>query len=92
MSGDPKQLNLGKSEMKKIADSVSFSSESKSVEAPWEKPLKAPEELPFLTRHPIPWGWVIFWIVIGLFVWWRIKKRKKKKQMHESKEKESKKD
>ncbi len=78
MSGDPKLLSTGKTEMKKILDSVSFSASSAVVEAPWEKPLKAPEELPFLQRHPIPWGWVVFWVIVGLLVWWKTRKWRKK--------------
>jgi len=79
MTGKPSQLNAAKTEMKKALDSVSFSAEEKVVVADWEKELKVPDELAFLAKHPIPWLWVVFWLVIVFLVWRKIRKRKGKK-------------
>lgn len=79
MIGPLASMGAGKSEMRKLYPSLSFSTEQKVVTAPWEEKLEYPEGVPFLQKHPIPWGWLIFWVVVGSFIWWRVRKRKARK-------------
>ena len=80
MIGPVAKVQSGKAEARKIYPALSFSTEQKVITAPWEEKLEYPKGVPFLQKHPIPWKWLIFWVLVGLFVWWRVRKRMERKK------------
>lgn len=90
MTGPKLQMNDGKTAMQAIYKTFSFSSTPEVVEAPWEKEPVPPKRLSFLVTHPIPWDWIILFLILGGIGWLIVRKVKKRRHKHVAHEEQKK--